>query len=313
MRRQSVSLEPGISIVIPVYCSECTLQLLIEKLSDVLPTLGMNYEVILINDGSSDGSWDEICNLSKAFEWVVGINMMRNYGQHNAVLCGIREAQYDLVVTMDDDLQNPPSEIPKLLDGLKNGADVVYGVAHKRGQVWWKRWASSFVKRSTSLVMGVRHVQEIGAFRIFRTELRQSFEDFNGADVLVDVLLSWGTAEFSSVKVDEKPREIGESNYSFLKLIKVSFLILTSYTTIPLRFASILGLLFTLIGFGVFIYILVMYFAAGSIPGFPFLVSVITIFSGVQLFSLGIIGEYLARIFERTGGRTAYTISERMN
>ncbi len=313
MTRQFIPLKTGLSVVIPVYYSEDILPLLVEKLSDVLPNLGMNYEVILVNDGSADGSWQKILALSEVFDWLVGINMMRNYGQHNATLCGIREAKYDVIVTMDDDLQNPPAEIPKLLAGLKSGADVVYGVARKRGQVWWKRWASSFVKRAIALVMGAKNVQDIGAFRAFRTELRQSFESFKGADVLVDVLLSWGTTKFSSVPVDETTREIGESHYSFFKLVKVSLLVLTSYTTIPLRFASILGLLFTLIGFGVFIYILVIYFTAGSIPGFPFLVSVVTIFSGAQLFSLGIIGEYLARVFERTGGRPAYTISERVN
>ena len=214
---------------------------------------------------------------------------------------------------MDDDLQNPPSEIPKLLDKLAEGFEVVYGVAHKRGQVWWKSRASSIVKRAIAFVMGARSVQDIGAFRAFRTELRQSFDSFRGSDVLIDVLLSWGTTKFTSVAVDETTREIGESNYSFLKLIKVTLLVLTSYTTIPLRIASIFGLLFTLIGFGVFIYILAVYFTVGSIPGFPFLASLITIFSGVQLFSLGIIGEYLARIFERTGGKPAYTISTRVN
>ena len=311
--RQVIPIKTGVSVVIPVYKSEDILPLLVEKLEEVLPNLGMDYEVILVNDGSADRSWEKIVTLSEQFAWVVGVNMMRNYGQHNATLCGIREAQFDVVVTMDDDLQNPPAEIPKLLAKLDEGYDLVYGVARKRGQVWWKAASSVVVKRSIAFVMGARNVQDIGAFRAFRTELRRSFENFKGADVLVDVLLSWGTTKFASVKVNETEREIGESNYGFLKLIKVSLLVLTSFTTIPLRFASILGLLFTLIGIGVFIYILVVYFTLGSLPGFPFLASVISIFSGVQLFSLGIIGEYLARVFERTGGRPAYTVSERVN
>ena len=313
MTQQVIPIKTGLSVVIPVYKSEDILPLLVEKLEEVLPSLGMNYEVILVNDGSADGSWQKIVALSEQFNWVVGVNMMRNYGQHNATLCGIREAQFDVVVTMDDDLQNPPAEIPKLLAKLEEGYDLVYGVARKRGQVWWKAASSVIVKRAIAFVMGARNVQDIGAFRAFRTELRRSFESFKGADVLVDVLLSWGTTKFASVSVDETTREIGESHYNFFKLIKVSLLVLTSFTTIPLRVASIFGLLFTLIGIGVFIYILVIYFTLGSLPGFPFLASVITIFSGVQLFSLGIIGEYLARVFERTGGRPAYTISERVN
>jgi ABC-type glycerol-3-phosphate transport system permease component len=139
--------------------------------------------------------------------------------------------------------------------------------------------------------------------------LRKSFENFNSPDVLVDVLLSWGTSRFASVTVEEAPRTVGKSNYNLFKLIKVSLLVLTSYTTIPLRLASIVGFLFTLFGFGVLTYVLVTYFAAGSIPGFSFLASSVTIFSGVQLFALGILGEYLARVFERTGGRPTYTIA----
>ena len=312
MNRSHIPLKKGLSVVIPVYNSEEILPLLVEKLAGILPTLGMDYEVVLVNDGSADGSWEKIAKLTEKFDWLVGVNMMRNYGQHNATLCGIREAGFEIIVTMDDDLQNPPSEIPKLLAGLKNGADVVYGVARKRGQVWWKAASSAIVKRAIAFVMGARNVKDIGAFRAFKTALRQSFASFQGSDVLVDVLLSWGTTRFASVEVDETEREIGQSNYNFLKLIKVTLLVLTSFTTIPLRFASILGLLFTLLGFGVFLYILVIYFSVGSLPGFPFLASVITIFSGVQLFSLGILGEYLARVFERTGGRPAYTVSERL-
>ena len=234
--------------------------------------------------------------------------LMRNYGQHNATLCGVREARYEVIITMDDDLQNPPREIPKLLEKLAEGHDVVYGVSRRRQQAWWKTLASVIVKRAIAYVMGLRTVRDIGAFKAFRADLRRSFEDFNGPDVLVDVLLSWGTSRFASVTVEEEPRIVGKSNYNLFKLIRVSLLVLTSYTTVPLRFASIIGFLFTLFGMGVLIYVITVYFSAGSIPGFPFLASTIIIFSGVQLFALGIIGEYLARVFERTGGKHTYVI-----
>ena len=224
MMRSSIPLKKGFSVVIPVYNSETILPLLVEKLGEVLPTLGEDYELILVNDGSPDNSWEEINKLANEFSWVVGVNMMRNYGQHNATLGGIREASYEIIITMDDDLQNPPEEIPKLLAGFESGADVVYGVARKRGQVWWKAASSAFVKRSIAFIMGAHNVQDIGAFRAFRTELRQSFENFQGSDVLVDVLLSWGTTRFASVEVNETEREIGQSNYNFSKLIVSCFL-----------------------------------------------------------------------------------------
>ncbi len=300
----------NVSIVVPVYKSSDTLPMLVNEVEKVLPNTADEFELVLVNDGSPDQSWQVISDLAQTHSWVRGIDLMRNYGQHNATLCGVREARYEVIVIMDDDLQNPPREIPKLLEKLDEGYDVVYGVARKRQQVWWKSLASSIVKRAIAYVMGLRTVRDIGAFKAFRADLRKSFESFRSPDVLVDVLLSWGTTRFASVQVDEAPRTVGTSNYNFFKLIKVSLLVLTSYTTIPLRIASIVGFLFTLFGFGVLTYVLVTYFVAGSIPGFSFLASSITIFSGVQLFALGIIGEYLARIFERTGGRPTYTISK---
>lgn len=297
-----------VSVVVPVYNGSDTLPTLVDEVGKVLPDVTDAFELILVNDGSPDQSWQVILELAESRSWVRGIDLMRNYGQHNATLCGVREARYEVIVVMDDDLQNPPHEIPKLLEKLSDGYDVVYGVARKRQQVWWKSLASVIVKRAIAYVMGLRTVRDIGAFKAFRADLRRSFEDFKSPDVLVDVLLSWGTSRFTSVTVEEAPRTVGKSNYNLFKLIKVSLLVLTSYTTIPLRFASILGFLFTLFGVGVLIYVLVIYFTAGSIPGFPFLVSTFIIFSGVQLFALGIIGEYLARVFERTGGKQTYVI-----
>ena len=297
-----------VSVVVPVYNSSDTLPMLVDEVGKVLPDVTDEFELVLVNDGSPDQSWEVISELAGSHPWVRGIDLMRNYGQHNATLCGVREARYEVIVVMDDDLQNPPREIPKLLEKLAEGYDVVYGVARKRQQVWWKNLASVVIKFAIAYVMGLRTVRDIGAFKAFRSNLRKAFEDFHSPDVLVDVLLSWATSNFASVTVEESPRTVGKSNYNLFKLIKVSLLVLTSYTTIPLRFASIIGFLFTLFGMGVLIYVLVIYFTAGSVPGFPFLASTIIIFSGVQLFALGIIGEYLARVFERTGGKHTYVI-----
>ena len=224
-----------VSVVVPVYKSSDTLPLLVDEVGKVLPDVADEFELVLVNDGSPDQSWKVISDLAETHSWVRGIDLMRNYGQHNATLCGIREARYEVIVIMDDDLQNPPREIPKLLEKLEEGYDVVYGVARKRQQAWWKSLASVIVKRAIAYVMGLRTVRDIGAFKAFRADLRKSFESFRSPDVLVDVLLSWGTTRFASVKVDEAPRTVGKSNYNLFKLIKVSLLVLTSYTTIPLR------------------------------------------------------------------------------
>lgn len=306
----SEKIVPSCSVVIPVYNSERTLQPLVSQLGEVLPTAAHTYEVILVNDGSRDGSWEVICRLSREYPWVRGIHMMRNYGQHNALLCGLRAARCDIVVTMDDDLQHPPREIPKLLNKLEEGFDVVYGFPRELPHSFWRNLFSRLTKRTLAFVMDIKTVREISAFRAFRTGLRCAFSSYQSPGVIIDVLLSWGTTRFASVQVEEEPRRVGASNYTFAKLVSQALLILTGYSTVPLRLASWVGFAFTIFGVLIFFYVIYIYFVAGSIPGFPFLASIISLFSGVQLFTLGIFGEYLARIFDRSMDRPTYVVSE---
>lgn len=299
-----------LSIVVPVYNSEGTLSALIERLGAILPTLCTEYEVILINDGSMDRSWAVIRDLVERNKWVRGLKLMRNYGQHNAILCGVRAARYPIIITMDDDLQHPPEEIHKLLAKLNQGYDVVYGSPQKMPHSIWRNIFSWFTKRALAYSMGVRTIRDIGPFRAFRTELRETFTSYQNPSVIIDVLLSWGTTKFASVRVNEAIRPQGHSNYNFFTLFSIAMEILTGFSTLPLRLASLVGFLFTIFGFSVFIYVVVVFFTAGSIPGFPFLASIVSIFSGVQLFALGIFGEYLARMFDRSMDRPTYVIAE---
>lgn len=302
------SLTPGISLVVPVYRSEQTLRPLVTELVQVLPTLALAHEILLVNDGSPDQSWSVVQQLAEEFPVVRGIALMRNYGQHNATLCGIRAARYSTVVTMDDDLQHPPADIALLLAKLDEGYDVAYGVWKERRRSWWRTVLANVARRAIAWVMGAADIRKVSAFRAIRTEIRRSFASWSSPDVLVDVLLSWGTARFAAVSVNERDRGAGHSNYSFWGLAKVSFLMLTGFTTVPLRFANLVGLVFTLFGFVTFLRVIYIYFVEGSVPGFSFLAATILLFGGVQLFALGIIGEYLARVFARTSGQTSYTI-----
>jgi glycosyltransferase involved in cell wall biosynthesis len=301
---------PRISAVIPVYRGEGTLAELAGRLETVLAQASSEHEIILVNDGSPDSSWQVIQSLCAQNPAVRGIGLMRNYGQHNATLCGVRAARFEIILTLDDDLQHPPEEIPVLLERLSEGWDVVYGVPHNRPHSWWRNFFSIFIKRTLAMVMGVSNLRDIGSFRIFRASLRQAFEGYQNANVILDVLLSWGTTRFSSILVREDPRAEGDSTYNLTRLLKVALTVLTAYSTRPLRFASLLGFVFTFFGLGVFFYVLGVYFFQGSIPGFPFLASLIALFSGMQLFALGIIGEYLARVFDRSMDRPTYVIGE---
>lgn len=301
-------MSEKISVVIPVFNSELILPKLLERLISSLSNIGAIYEILLVNDGSTDKSWAIIQKYSEKENYIRGINLMRNYGQHNALLCGIRNASGDIIVTMDDDLQHPPEEIYKLIQELHKGYDVVYGIPQHLVHSRWRNFSSAFTKKTLAKILGVKRIKYISAFRAFKTKIRTAFEAFNSPNVIIDALLTWGTDNFGTATVNEMPRLEGRSNYSFWGLVKVAILVLTGFSTIPLRLASAVGFAFTFFGIGILVYVLIRTLLEGSIPGFPFLASIISIFSGVQLFTLGIFGEYLARIFNRSMNHPAFVI-----
>jgi glycosyltransferase involved in cell wall biosynthesis len=304
----------SISVVIPVYNSENSVGEVVHRLLAILPELAREYEIILINDGSRDGSWQVIERLVTVNPTIVrGFNLMRNYGQHNALLCGIQNTQYDITITMDDDLQNPPQEIYKLLDKLNEGYDVVYGTPQHERHGLWRDMASQITKLVLQNTMGAQTARNVSAFRAFRTRVREAFKNFNGSFVSIDVLLTWGTNRFAAIPVLHEPRKIGVSNYSFRKLITHALNMMTGFSVLPLQLASLIGFFFTLFGVGVLAYVIGRYLILGySVPGFPFLASIIAVFSGAQLFALGIMGEYLARMHFRLMDKPPFAIREHL-
>ena len=311
MNNDKENLPAGISVVVPVYNSEGSLPALIARLQPVLATVGASFEAILVNDGSRDRSWQVIQELHQAHPWVSGINMMRNYGQHNALLCGIRAAQYDTIVTIDDDLQNPPEEIPKLLAKLAEGYDVVYGTPEMEQHGLWRDAASKITKMALQSAAGAEVARNVSAFRVLRSRVRGAFAAYKSPYICIDVLLTWATTRFAALRVKHEPRKIGTSNYTFRKLVTHALNMTTGYSTAPLRLASWTGFGFTIFGIGILAYVLIRYLISGTtVAGFPFLASIIAIFSGAQLFALGIIGEYLARMHFRTMDRPPYAVRE---
>src|ERR1035441_1791702 len=300
-----------ISVVTPVYHSEAILPELVRRLESVLVAIAENFELILVNDCSPDRSWEVISDLAVQYSWIRPINLMRNYGQHNALLCGIRAARYDIIVTMDDDLQHPPEEIPKLLEKLAGAYDVVYGTPEQEQHGLGRDFASWVTKLALQNAMGAEIARQVGAFRAFRAHVAKAFAHYDGAFVSIDVLLTWGTNRFASVPVKHKPRAQGTSGYTFRKLLTHAMNMMTGFSTMPLQIASVVGFVFTLFGVGILFFVLGRYFAyGGSVPGFPFLASIIAIFSGAQLFALGIIGEYLARMHFRSMEKPPYVVRE---
>lgn len=302
-----------ISFVIPVYRSAESLPELHDRLTAVFGSLAGGFELIFIEDCGGDCSWEVIRSLAAKDQRVRGLRMSRNYGQHNALLCGIREALGEIIVTLDDDLQHPPEELHKLLSKLNDGFDVVYGPPEQEQHGLLRDLASKITKFALEGAMGTANARQVSALRVFRTSLREAFADYRSPTVNIDVLLTWGTTSFTAVQVKHEPRKFGESGYTVKKLMGHALNMMTGFSTRPLQLASLMGFSFGIFGVIILAYVLAQWLIVGSaVPGFAFLASIITIFSGAQLLALGVIGEYLARMHFRTMERPPYLIREKL-
>ncbi|MER5326519.1 glycosyltransferase family 2 protein [Streptosporangium roseum] len=303
----------SVSVVIPCYRSAQTLPNLIARLMPVLQDMSVRHEVILVVDGSPDDTWRTAAELARRIDGVRAIHLSRNYGQHNALVAGIREAEFEIVVTMDDDLQHPPEQIPLLLAALEGDQlDLVYGVPHHEEHGFVRSAASRSVKAGLAGALGVRTARTISAFRAFWTRLRDGFEELSGPHASVDVALSWATTRVGSVKVNMSQRVQGRSNYTPRLLVRHAVNMLLGYSTAPLRAASYLGFLAGIVGLllgGVVLW----RFATGdtTVAGFTTIASMVALFSSAQLISVGLLGEYVGRIHGNGMGRPTYVVRER--
>jgi len=303
-----------ISIVIPCYRSEQTLALLVKAIFAALaepPAASVisDFEVVLVVDGSPDGTADVANQLASEHSDVRAIELRRNYGQHNALLAGITHAKHEVVVTMDDDLQHLPNQIPALLVPLARGeADLVYGVPREEEHGFWRSAASRTVKRGLALA-GVRAADDVSAFRAFWTAQREGFTHIEDPYVSLDVMLSWTTTSISRVVVQMDQRLVGKSSYSLRALVRHSINMITGYSNIPLRVVAWLGGVCALIG-AVLGAVVLWNFAAGdtTVAGFTTIAAMVAVFSGAQMLSLGIIGEYLGRLHTRSTGKPTFLV-----
>jgi undecaprenyl-phosphate 4-deoxy-4-formamido-L-arabinose transferase len=299
----------SLSVVVPVYNGAATVPALVDRLRAVLRAGTSQFEIILVNDGSRDTSWATIESLALRYPEIVGIDLMRNYGQHNALLCGIRRTRFDIIVTLDDDLQQPPEEIPRLVARLAEGFDVVYGTPKHEQHGFWRNVSSRVTKAALGTATSATVAPMVSAFRCFRSSVKPAFEEYRSPLLSIDVLLTWATTSFASVTVRREPRRSGVSNYRVRALVRHTMNMMTGYSLLPLQMATMIGFLFTIFGIMVLAFVIGRYLIVGTnVAGFPFLASIIAIFSGAQLFALGIIGEYLGRMHLRTMDRPAYIV-----
>ena len=303
-----------VSVVVPCYRSEGTIATLVARLESSLATLiaeGMldDYEVLLVVDGSPDRVAEAAFSLRERNESIRVLELVRNFGQHNALVAGIRAASNETVVTLDDDLQHRPEEIHKLLRVLVDqSADLVYAVPEVEEHGFARSAVSRLVKASLALV-GVPNAKYVGAFRAFRTELREGFTAVADPQVNLDVLLSWVTTRVSSVQVRMDRRPGGRSSYNLRALIRHTMNMVVGYGVLPLRFATWLGFACGVLGLVLLAIDLIQFFTnVNTVPGYTSIVAMISLFAGAQMITIGIIGEYLSRQHFRSMQRPMYVL-----
>ena len=230
--------KPEYSVVIPVYNSEKTLVELHSRLAGVMSGMEGGYEIILVDDGSRDGSWAVMANLSSEDDGVKAIRLAGNFSQHNALLCGFRHARGEYVITLDDDLQNPPEEIPKLVERLMEGYDAVYGVWEKSYQPLHRRLISIIGRRILSLVTGI-DATGLTTFRAIRRPVVDAVLAFESRYVNLGAYISLSSKKTASVKVKHQPRREGGSNYTLGKLLEFAFTFIMA--ALALRFGIFSG------------------------------------------------------------------------
>lgn len=305
---------PYLSFVIPVYGSEKVLPELVARLDEVMETLPLarkNYEVIFVCDCSPDRSWAVIQSLSASHPWVRGILLRMNAGQHNALMAGFAEARGQIVMTMDDDLQHAPSDIPALLAELAAGRDVVYARFRSRKHASWKIWGSRLNDKVAGYLMNKPAGLYLSPFRAMRASIIRDVLRYRGPYVYVDGLILSVTRNIGTVDVDHHDRYAGDSGYSLRKSISLWLKMATNFSIVPLRLTSFAGLVIASLGFILAVLLVIQKFTVDAMPiGWSSLIVTILMIGGVQLVALGMLGEYLGRVLLTLNSRPQYVVGE---
>jgi len=301
------------SIVVPVYRSERTLSGLYERVDRAMAALGANYELILVEDCGGDGSWRMMQSLHRADSRVKIARLTRNFGQHNALMPGFSLATGDYIITMDDDLQNPPEEICRLIDTIRGSDfDVVYGVPVERRQNLIRRLSSLAYSFLNTVMFRKVTGLRISNFRIIRKPIVEQILQFQTPNPIVGHLLLKVTERVGVVRVEHHERLQGSTSYSTAKLARHFLHGVLYNSTLPLKLVSGLGVACLLVSVILAIYYLTLYLTGSiSVSGFTTVVLLVLFFSGVTMFSIGIVGEYLLRIIQEVGGQPQYVIRDK--
>ncbi|MGH8037797.1 MAG: glycosyltransferase family 2 protein [Stenotrophomonas sp.] len=309
-------MNPEISIVIPVYGSATILPALVQKLEEVLsPLYGADgFEAVLVHDHGPDDSWKVLQALGAERPWLKGVNLRRNAGQHNAVMAGFAHASGRYVVTMDDDLQHDPADVPRIVDALKAGADLVYVRFEDRKHALWKQLGSGFNDWVASRLLNKPKGLYLSPFRGIKRDVCRAALAYRGPFVYVDGLLLQSTGNFTSITARHHARQDGKSGYSLRKSISLWLQMATSFSIVPLRFVSLAGVAASAAAFLFGLIVIVRKFMNPELAvGWSSLIVAIMFMGGLQLLALGAIGEYTGRILLNVNNRPQYVVGDLLN
>lgn len=303
-------MKPGlISVLIPVYNNQEILDELNNRLVQVMPQFFAKYEIVLVDDGSKDNSWEKIEALKKQNEHIVGIKLIRNFGQQNAIAAGLEYVSGDVVVLMDADLQDKPEDIPKLVDALDQN-DVPMAIAK------WKTRKDSFFKLVVSRlfysvsnkITKIKHQPNLAVFRAFRKEVIVELKKYQEKTSSILSLIYWIGIDYTAVELERDERYCGKSGYNLKKMLKIAMDRIFSFSLFPIRMAIFTGLITSICSFLFGLILTVRYFMGSASPGWTSIVVLILFFFGVNLIFLGIIGEYVGRIFWESRNRPKFIV-----
>lgn len=303
-----------ISVISPVYGCEGCLEELVERIRHSIATTGMALEIILVNDGSPDGSWNRIRELAQRYPDVRGVRLSRNFGQHYAIAAGVEHAKGELVAVMDCDLQDLPEELPRLISGIRDGSDVALARRTDRQDPLLKRLASYAFFKLLSYLTGVPQDHGTANFGVFSRKVIDVINHMPEADRCFPLMVKWTGFRIVLVPVQHAARPVGRSGYSIGKLLRLAVNIVLSYSDKPLRLVVKLGFAFSLLAW-VIVALAVYRYSVGDIAvaGFTSIIASIWLVGGVMIFCIGIAGLYLGRLFNDVKGRPYYIVSEYVN
>ena len=304
-----IGVRPRCSIVIPVFNSEAIVGETIDHTSKVCHEAGIDYEIVLVNDGSADGSWGVIAERAEADDRIVAVDLLKNYGQHTAVYAGLKISRGDYVITMDDDLQNPPEEIVPILDKAEEGFDLVLGEFKEKRHSFVRRLGSRLVEWMNTKVFNKPRGLVLSNFRCIRRDVVDRMVEYRTVYPYISGLALMFSRRRANIEVEHHERVTGSSNYDFSRIVAVVFRILFNYSSFPLRLVSTFGLVVTAGAFGLTAVILFRGLLVGSaVPGWTSVALMLAFFNGVTLLIISMLGEYVVRLLNQSSFPDGYHV-----